>query len=122
MTVSQHLEFALRYSSQLKPVERPPRIRKILEMVRMSDFADARPGNLSGGQQQRAALARAVVAHPEIVLMDEPLSSLDPELRGYLCDEILKMHDELGFTLIYVTHDRNEADAIGDRSIVMRQS
>ena len=120
MTVSQHLEFALRYSSRLKPVERPSRIREILEMVRMTDLADARPGTLSGGQQQRAALARAVVAHPEIVLMDEPLSSLDPELRGHLCQEILKLHDELEFTLIYVTHNRNEADAIGERSIVMR--
>jgi len=122
MTVSQHLEFALRYDARLKRVERPARIRAILEMVRMAEFAGARPGRLSGGEQQRVALARALVAHPEIVLMDEPLSSLDQKLRSHLCQEIVSLHGELGFTLIYVTHNRNEADNIGDRSIVMGQS
>jgi len=120
MTVSEHLEFALRYDRQLKPVERPARMREILDMVRMADCAEARPATLSGGQQQRVALARAVVAHPEIVLMDEPLSSLDPELRAYLCREILRLQAELGFTLIYVTHSRDEANLIGHRSIVMQ--
>jgi ABC-type Fe3+/spermidine/putrescine transport system ATPase subunit len=121
MTVSEHLEFALRYDERLKPQERPARLREILEMVRMADCAEARPANLSGGQQQRVALARAVVAHPEIVLMDEPLSSLDPELRAYLCREILRLQAQLGFTLIYVTHSADEATDIGHRSIFMRQ-
>jgi iron(III) transport system ATP-binding protein len=122
MTVSEHLAFALRYDARLNRAEHAARIRAILEMVRMAEFAGAKPGNLSGGQQQRVALARAVVAQPEIVLMDEPLSSLDPELRAYLCREILRLQSELGFTLIYVTHDRDEANEIGHRSIVMRQT
>jgi len=122
MTVSEHLEFALRYDARLQPVERPARMREILDMVRMANCAEAKPASLSGGQQQRVALARAVVAHPEIVLMDEPLSSLDQELRSHLCQEIVNLHGKLGFTLIYVTHNRNEADDMGDRSIVMGQS
>jgi ABC-type sugar transport system ATPase subunit len=89
-------------------------------MVRMADRAQAKPGELSGGQQQRVALARALVANPTIVLMDEPLSSLDPELNLHLRREILRLHLELGFTLVYVTHSREEAADIGSRVIPMR--
>ena len=121
MTVSQHLEFALRYDTRNKPAHRPARIREVLEMVRMADRAQAKPGELSGGQQQRVALARALVANPAIVLMDEPLSSLDPELNLHLRREILRLHAELGFTLVYVTHSREEAADIGSRVIFMRQ-
>jgi ABC-type Fe3+/spermidine/putrescine transport system ATPase subunit len=119
MTVSQHLEFALRYEIRIKPAHRPARIREVLEMVRMADCARAKPGELSGGQQQRVALARALVAKPEIVLMDEPLSSLDPELNLHLRREILGLHAVLGFTLVYVTHSREEAANIGSRVIAM---
>jgi iron(III) transport system ATP-binding protein len=122
MTVSQHLEFALRYASQLKPADRPVRIREVLEMVRMADRAEAKPGDLSGGQQQRVALARALVANPTIVLMDEPLSSLDPELNLHLRRELLRLHAELGFTLVYVTHDRDEAAEVGSRVIAIADS
>jgi ABC-type Fe3+/spermidine/putrescine transport system ATPase subunit len=122
MTVSQHLEFALRYASQLKPADRPGRIREILEMVRMADREEAKPGDLSGGQQQRVALARALVANPTIVLMDEPLSSLDPELNLHLRRELLRVHAELGFTLVYVTHDRDEAAEVGSRVIAIANS
>jgi len=122
MTVSQHLEFALRYASQLKPADRPGRIREVLEMVRMADRAEAKPGDLSGGQQQRVALARALVANPTIVLMDEPLSSLDPELNLHLRRELLRLHAELGFTLVYVTHDRDEAAEVGSRVIAIAKS
>lgn len=122
MTVSQHLEFALRYASQLKPADRPVRIREVLEMVRMADRAEAKPGDLSGGQQQRVALARAIVANPTIVLMDEPLSSLDPELNLHLRRELLRLHAELGFTLVYVTHDRDEAAEVGSRVIAIAKS
>jgi ABC-type Fe3+/spermidine/putrescine transport system ATPase subunit len=121
MTVSQHLEFALRYDKRKKPADRPPRIREVLEMVRMADRAGAKPGELSGGEQQRVALARALVANPSIVLLDEPLSSLDPELNLHLRGEILRLHAELGFTLVYVTHSREEAADIGSRVIAMRQ-
>ncbi len=119
MTVSQHLEFALRYGIRTDPAHRLARIRETLEMVRMADRAQARPGELSGGQQQRVALARALVAKPAVVLMDEPLSSLDPELNLHLRREIMKLHAELGFTLIYVTHSREEATDIGSRVIAI---
>jgi len=120
MTVSQHLEFALRYDIRTDLAHRPARIREALEMVRMADRAQAKPGELSGGQQQRVALARALVANPAVVLMDEPLSSLDLELNRYLRREILRLHAELGFTLVYVTHNREEAADIGSRVIAMR--
>jgi ABC-type Fe3+/spermidine/putrescine transport system ATPase subunit len=120
MTVSQHLEFALRYDTRTPPADRPARIRLVLEMVWMADRANARPGELSGGQQQRVALARALVAKPPIVLMDEPLSGLDPELNLHLRREILRLHAELGFTLLYVTHNREEAAELGSRVIAMR--
>ena len=117
MTVSQHLEFALRYDLRTKPAHRPARVREVLEMVRMADRAQAKPGELSGGQQQRVALARALVANPAVVLLDEPLSSVDLELNLHLRREILRLHAELGFTMIYVTHDREEAAELGTRVI-----
>ena len=120
MAVSQHLEFALRYERGDKAADRPARIREVLEMVRLADRAQAKPGELSGGQQQRVALARALVANPAIVLMDEPLSSLDPDLSLHLRGEILRLHGELGFTLVYVTHSREEAAEVGSRVIAMR--
>jgi iron(III) transport system ATP-binding protein len=120
MTVSQHLEFALRYDRQNKAADRPARIQEVLEMVRMADRAQAKPGELSGGQQQRVALARALVGNPTIVLMDEPLSSLDPDLNLHLRREILRLHAELGFTLVYVTHSREEAADLGSRVLTMR--
>ena len=121
MTVFQHLEFALRYDKRNRLWDRPTRILEVLEMVRMADRANARPGELSGGQQQRIALARALVTNPAIVLMDEPLSGLDQELNLHMRREILSLHAALGFTLIYVTHDRGEAVDIGTRVIAMRE-
>jgi iron(III) transport system ATP-binding protein len=119
MTVREHLDFALRYDRRNKPADRSARIRAVLQTVRMADRAQAKPGELSGGQQQRVALARALVANPTIVLMDEPLSNLDPELNLHLRKEILRLHAELSFTLIYVTHSREEAADIGSRVILM---
>jgi ABC-type Fe3+/spermidine/putrescine transport system ATPase subunit len=121
MTVFQHLEFALRYDKSNDLADKPTRILEVLEMVRLADRAYARPGELSGGQQQRIALARALVTNPAIVLMDEPLSSLDDELNLHLRGEILRLHASLGFTLIYVTHSREEAIDIGTRVIAMRE-
>jgi iron(III) transport system ATP-binding protein len=120
MTVYKQLEFVLRYDRRNKPTERPGRIRAMLQMVRLADRANAKPGELSGGQQQRVALARALAANPAIVLMDEPLSSLDPELSLHLRKEILRLHAELGFTLLYVTHSVEEAAEVGSRVITMR--
>jgi ABC-type Fe3+/spermidine/putrescine transport system ATPase subunit len=121
MTVYQHLDFALRYGRRNKPTDRPVRIREALQMVRMADRAGAKPEELSGGEQQRVALARALVANPAIVLMDEPLSSLDPVLNLHLRQEILRLHAELGFTLVYVTHSQEEAGHVGSRVLVLRQ-
>jgi ABC-type Fe3+/spermidine/putrescine transport system ATPase subunit len=121
MTVYQHLEFALRYDKRNDLADKPTRISEVLEMVRMADSAYARPGELSGGQQQRIALARALVTNPAIVLMDEPLSGLDQELNLHLRGEILRLHAALGFTLIYVTHSREEAVDIATRVIAMRE-
>jgi iron(III) transport system ATP-binding protein len=119
MTVHGHLDFVLRYDKRSQPADRPSRIREILEMVRLSDRGRAKPGELSGGEQQRVALARALIAKPTIVLMDEPLSSLDPELSLHLRGEILRLHAELSFALVYVTHSREEAADLGSRVIHM---
>jgi iron(III) transport system ATP-binding protein len=120
MTVLEHLEFALRYDRRNKLTDKPGRIRNVLEMVRMGDRARARPGELSGGEQQRVALARALVANPTIVLMDEPLTSLDLDLKLHLRREILRLHAKLSFALVYVTHDAEEAAEVGSRVIEMR--
>ena len=120
MTVCEHLDFALRYDNRNITRDRPVRIQEVLEIARLSHRARAKPGELSGGEQQRVAIMRALVAEPTIVLMDEPLSSLNPELNLHLRREILRLHAELGFTLVYVTHSPEEAADLGSRVIVMR--
>jgi putative spermidine/putrescine transport system ATP-binding protein len=96
------------------------RVRDALELVELTDHADKLPGQLSGGQQQRVAIARAVVIKPRLVLMDEPLSNLDAKLRLQMRTEIRKMHQSLGLTTVYVTHDQEEALALADRIVVLR--
>ena len=93
----------------------------MIDLVRLGDYLKARPGELSGGQQQRVALARALALAPRILLMDEPLSTLDDELNNQLREEILRLHSDLGFTLVYVTHSRVEAKELGTRTIHIRQ-
>lgn len=120
LTVKENLEFGLKAKAVPRP-ERERMIRKILKLVGMDDLQDRKPAELSGGQQQRVALARALVPEPGILLMDEPLSSLDLELNIRLRDEILQLHNKLGFTLVYITHDREEAFALANRVIIMNQ-
>jgi iron(III) transport system ATP-binding protein len=96
------------------------RVHETLALVGIPELTDQYPGQISGGQQQRTALARALVGGSQVVLFDEPLSNGDAKVREQLRFEIKKMHDELGFTGVYVTHDQEEAMALGTRIAVMR--
>jgi iron(III) transport system ATP-binding protein len=116
LTVHGNLEFGLK-SRRVPHSERERSIREMLDLVRLGDRAGSKPGELSGGEQQRVALARALVLRPKALLMDEPLSNLDPEISLQLRGDILRLHQELGFTLLYVTHNREEAAHIGSRLV-----
>jgi putative spermidine/putrescine transport system ATP-binding protein len=95
-----------------------PRVDRALDMVKLGQFGARRPAQLSGGQQQRIALARALVFEPELVLMDEPLGALDKQLREQMQIEIKHIHERLGVTVVYVTHDQSEALTMSDRIAV----
>ena len=118
MSVYKNLEFGLKAKKILKH-ERIKRIDGMLEKVQMTQFKHSSPSELSGGQQQRVALARALVMQPKILLMDEPLSSLDLDLNILLRREILRLQQELDITVLYVTHDRDEAFSLATRIVVM---
>lgn len=119
MNVYENLAFGLK-AKKIPKAERDERIEKILEKVQMSPYKNTFPGSLSGGQQQRVALARALVLQPRILLMDEPLSNLDLDLNLLLRKEILRLQEDLGITLLYVTHDRDEAFSLAMRIVVMK--
>jgi spermidine/putrescine ABC transporter ATP-binding subunit len=114
MTVAQNVGFALR--QQRRPgAEIAERVKKALDLVQLETFGERYPQQLSGGQQQRVAIARAVIFDPPVLLMDEPLSALDKKLREAMQLEIKSLHDRLGITFIYVTHDQREALVMSDR-------
>ena len=117
MTVAENLSFPLEVRGQGKS-EREANVKKALDMVQMGEFGSRRPAQLSGGQQQRIALARALVFEPELVLMDEPLGALDKQLREHMQYEIKHIHERLGVTVVYVTHDQSEALTMSDRVAV----
>ena len=117
MTVGENLSFPLEVRGMGKD-ERETRIKRALDMVQMGAFANRRPAQLSGGQQQRIALARALVFDPKLVLMDEPLGALDKQLREHMQFEIKHLHESLGITVVYVTHDQGEALTMSDRVAV----
>jgi putative spermidine/putrescine transport system ATP-binding protein len=117
MTVNENLAFPL----QVRRLEREEirrRVRRALEMVQLGDFGRRRPAQLSGGQQQRVAVARALVFEPKLVLMDEPLGALDKQLREQMQYEVKHIHENLGVTVVYVTHDQTEALTMSNRIAV----
>ena len=105
---------------QWKRSARLARAREMLAMVRLAGYEDRLPRQLSGGQQQRVALARALAFEPTLLLLDEPLGALDRAIRGQMQTEIRRIHRELGTTMVHVTHDKEEALALGDRIAIMR--
>ncbi len=119
MSVRQNVAFGLAMQKRPK-AEIDTRVERALDIVRLRDQAAKLPGQLSGGQQQRVAIARAIVVEPRLVLMDEPLSNLDAKLRLEMRSEIRRIHNLIGATTIYVTHDQEEALSLADRIVVMR--
>ena len=117
MTVGENLAFPLNVRNMPK-AEVEEKVRSVLDMVQMMAFIDRKPAQLSGGQQQRVALARALVFSPELVLMDEPLGALDKQLREHMQYEIKHIHENLGVTVVYVTHDQSEALTMSNRIAV----
>jgi len=119
MTVRKNIGFGLAMRGTPK-AEADRRIDEAIALVRLQQHEHKLPGQLSGGQQQRVAIARAIVVEPPLVLMDEPLSNLDAKLRLEMRAEIRRIHNTLGSTTIYVTHDQEEALSLADRIVVMR--
>jgi putative spermidine/putrescine transport system ATP-binding protein len=118
LTVFKNVAFPLEMRKRPKP-EIAERVRRMLEMVRLAHLADRLPSELSGGQQQRVALARAAVYDPAVLLMDEPLGALDKALREEMQDEIKQFHAKIRATVIYVTHDQQEAAFMADRTAIL---
>jgi iron(III) transport system ATP-binding protein len=121
MTVADNVAYGLRLRRDVGRAERERRVRQMLAVVQLDGFLGRYPGELSGGQQQRVALARALVVEPEILLLDEPLSNLDANLREEMRFEIRRLHEAYGITTLYVTHDQAEAMVISDRIAVMQK-
>jgi iron(III) transport system ATP-binding protein len=119
MTVAQNVGYGLRFKRDVSRGSRESRVREILRVVQLTGYESRYPGELSGGQQQRVAVARALVVEPEILLLDEPLSNLDANLREEMRFEIRRLHEAFGITTLYVTHDQAEAMVISDRIAVL---
>ncbi|MCP2263568.1 ABC transporter ATP-binding protein [Promicromonospora thailandica] len=120
LSVEKNVAFGLQMQGVAR-AEIDRRVRQAIALVKLEQHAKKLPGQLSGGQQQRVAIARAVVLEPSLVLMDEPLSNLDAKLRLDMRTEIRRLHQSLGLTTIYVTHDQEEALSLADRLVVMRE-
>lgn len=118
MTVFQNVAFGLELQ-KIPARERKVRVEEALEMVGLAGLGDRQPGQLSGGQQQRVALARALITRPKLLLLDEPLSNLDAKLRITMREEIRRLQRSLGITVVYVTHDQEEALSLSDTIAVL---
>ena len=125
LTVYENIEYGLRYplkvGKKLNKKEKKERTQKMINLVNLKGLENRRIDQLSGGQQQRVALARSLVLEPKVLLLDEPLSNIDTKLRETVRNEIKKIQKELGITMIFVTHDQEEAMSISDRIIVMNE-
>jgi iron(III) transport system ATP-binding protein len=121
MTVAQNVGYGLRFKRGLSRADRDRRVAELLRVVQLAGYESRYPGELSGGQQQRVAVARALVVEPEILLLDEPLSNLDANLREEMRFEIRRLHETFGITTLYVTHDQAEAMVISDRIAVLER-
>lgn len=119
MTVFENVAFGLR-CQHVPNADIEMRVQEVLKMVKLEQFSARKPSNLSGGQQQRVAIARAAVNRPRVLLLDEPLSSLDYRLRKAMQIELKQLQRELGITFIFVTHDQEEALSMSDRVVVMQ--
>ena len=119
LSVRDNVAYGLRVK-KASATEIGGRVDEALRMVKMQEFADSRPSKLSGGQQQRVALARALVNRPLLLLLDEPLSALDANLRKQMQSELKALQRELGITFLFVTHDQEEAMALSDRIALLR--
>ena len=120
LSVEKNIAFGLQMRNVPRP-EMKSRVAEAIALVKLEQHAKKLPGQLSGGQQQRVAIARAVVMEPRLVLMDEPLSNLDAKLRLEMRTEIRRLHQSLGLTTLYVTHDQEEALSMADRLVVLRE-
>jgi len=120
MSVAANVGFPLRMRGMAK-ARRREAVRAALAMVALDDYEERMPHQLSGGQQQRVAIARAIVYQPDVLLMDEPLGALDRRLRGDMQLEIKALHERLGLTVVYVTHDQDEALSMSDRVVVINR-
>ena len=125
LTVYENIEYGLRYplkvGKKLDKKEKKERTQKMINLVNLKGLENRRIDQLSGGQQQRVALARSLVLEPKVLLLDEPLSNIDTKLRETVRNEIRKIQKKLGITMIFVTHDQEEAMSISDRIIVMNE-
>lgn len=119
MTVYENLAFALKLR-KLKKSEIDNKVGEAAEILDITDLLERKPKALSGGQRQRVAIGRAIVRHPQVFLMDEPLSNLDAKLRNQMRAEIIKLRQSVDTTFLYVTHDQTEAMTLGDRIVVMK--
>jgi len=120
MSVAENMGFALKMAGESR-AKRDEQVRRVAEILRITDLLDRRPKELSGGQRQRVAIGRAIVRKPKVFLFDEPLSNLDAALRVNMRIELSRLHQELGTTMIYVTHDQVEAMTMGDRIAVFNE-
>jgi spermidine/putrescine transport system ATP-binding protein len=118
MTVYENVAFALRIR-KIPGSDIEQRVKEMLQLVKMEDQANKYPSTISGGQKQRVAIARALINKPKVLLLDEPLAALDLKLRQHMLLELMNIHDAVGITFIYVTHDQGEAMSISDRVAVM---